>query len=435
MTSDFDHSGTLTNNLPNTAVIANPATAAAGLNLQATLVNAVQASAILSAVERNQKGTILESPTLVTLNGVRANTFMGIQHAYIGDYGTAPPAGTLDGTLDPEISILNLGASLDIKPYISADGKYVTMEFRPAIASLEQVIIENISVPRFYPTGFIPGGAGGIDIITGQIITLGFPLELPNVLVREVSTNITIPDGGTLLVSGLGRLTEQQTSSHIPFLGHILVYVNIRGDLEGGLILPGTIGAEEDIDHRDGSAVVLDHIGEEEPVKLSATGLVEFLQLRRREHSWHIMVHHMVARAVNHQLEAVDMHFRYRLLAGAEPLLHGLDFVLLCVDDARRQRLHLWTCAVCRGQTGHDEGLRMVRDHARHKVHIGLRETHTGTILPCPVERFQLSRGFVGERRGRLCCDGGGAATGRCAQQQEEQRREGPVRVWYVHGF
>lgn len=221
-TNQFDHGGSLVNILPGAASVPGSALApGSGLNLQAMLVDQTLSSAILSAVERNTKGTILESPEVVTMNGVRANTFMGIQYAYISDYEASPPAGALSGTLDPDIGILNLGAALDIKPYISADGKYVTMEFRPAIASLQSSLIETITTQRFYPTGFIPGVGNGNDVITGNIITQQFDIELPNVLVRSVATNIMVPDGGTILVGGFGRTIEQSMSTKIPFLGHI----------------------------------------------------------------------------------------------------------------------------------------------------------------------------------------------------------------------
>jgi len=223
-TNQFDNSGALVNNLP--AAASTPSTSAianTGLNLQAMLINQTLASTIISAVERNTKGTILEAPEVVTMSGVRANTFMGRQYAYIGDYEASPPAGSLSGTLDPDISILNLGAVLDIKPYVSSDGKYVTMEFRPAIASLESIFIETITTQRFIPTGFNPNGGNGNGngVITGNIVTNDFQLELPNVLVREVSTTIMVPDGGTILVGGFGRVIEQQMSTKIPFLGHI----------------------------------------------------------------------------------------------------------------------------------------------------------------------------------------------------------------------
>jgi len=222
LTSQFDNSGSLFNNLPAAAGVPNSALqAGSGLNLQALLIDSTLSSAILSAVERNTKGTILEAPEVVTMSGVRANTFMGIQYAYIGDYEASPPAGALGGTLDPDIGILNLGATLDIKPYVSSDGKYVTMEFRPAIASLQGTLLETITTQRFIPTGVGGGVGGNPDIIIGQIIDQAFIIELPNVLVRSVATNIMVPDGGTILVGGFGKIIEQSMSTKIPFLGHI----------------------------------------------------------------------------------------------------------------------------------------------------------------------------------------------------------------------
>lgn len=222
LTGQFDNSGSLVNNLPAAASVPNSALqVSSGLNLQAMLIDSTLSSAILSAVERTTKVTILEAPEVVTMSGVRANTFMGIQYAYIGDYEASPPAGALSGTLDPDIGILNLGATLDIKPYVSSDGKYVTMEFRPAIASLQNTIYETITTQRFYPTGFAPGVGNGNGIITGQIIEQDFIIELPNVLIRSVATNIMVPDGGTILVGGFGKIIEQSMSTKIPFLGHI----------------------------------------------------------------------------------------------------------------------------------------------------------------------------------------------------------------------
>lgn len=221
-TNQFDHGGSLVNTLPAAASVPNSALqAASGLNLQAMFLDSTLSSAILTAVERNTKGTILEAPEVVTMSGVRANTFMGTQYAYISDYEASPPAGALGGTLDPDIGILNLGATLDIKPYVSSDGKYVTMEFRPAIASLQGTLLETITTQRFYPTGFNPGVGNGNGIITGQIIEQDFVIELPNVLVRSVATTIMVPDGGTILVGGFGNIIEQSMSTKIPFLGHI----------------------------------------------------------------------------------------------------------------------------------------------------------------------------------------------------------------------
>lgn len=218
-TQDFAHNGRLDNFMPATGFNVQPASAGTGLNLQGTLLGATQLSAILTAVERDERGLILESPSVTTVSGVRANSFFGKQFAYIADYTMGGAVGALSATLDPTIEVLNLGASLDIKPFVSADGKYVTMEFRPALATLESLFVETLLLPRFQPIG--NGGNGGNGVIIGTVVILPFPLELPNVKVREVSTTITVPDGGTLLVGGFGKYLEQTMSTKIPFLGHI----------------------------------------------------------------------------------------------------------------------------------------------------------------------------------------------------------------------
>lgn len=217
ITNQFDHSGSLINTLPETSSLSSAsAIASSGLNLQALLINSTQASAIVSAVERNQKGHVLDAPEVVTMHGVRANTFMGKQYAYISDYESAGGSAAIGSTLKPNIGMLSVGAMLDVKPEITSDGAYVMMEFRPALVSLESSTTEIVQSTRVNLVGFDLLGNG-----LGLVSTSDNPLELPNVLVRSVSTNIKVPDGGTVLVGGFGRYIEQSTSTAIPFLGHI----------------------------------------------------------------------------------------------------------------------------------------------------------------------------------------------------------------------
>ena len=217
LTNQFDHSGSLVNTLPETSSLSSAsAIASSGFNLQALLINSTQASAIVSAVERNLKGHVLDAPEVVTMNGVRANTFMGKQYAYLGDYEPAAGSAAIGSTLEPTIGMIAVGAMLDVKPYISSDGTYVMMEFRPALVSLESFVTENIQSTQLNLTGFDLQGNG-----IGEASTSNNPFEIPNILVRSVSTNIKVPDGGTVLVGGFGRYIEQTTSTAIPFLGHI----------------------------------------------------------------------------------------------------------------------------------------------------------------------------------------------------------------------
>jgi type II secretory pathway component GspD/PulD (secretin) len=192
------------NSLPPAAVTIQPQTAGSGLNLSSVMLGNTQLVAVFTAIERNGRGRFLECPSITTLNGVRANAFFGNQTAYIADYEV------VSSNLDPKIEVLTTGANLNIKPFISADRKYVSMDFRPGISSA-QFYTETLSAYRFIGTnltGFVDG-------------PFPYPLELPNLLVRETSTTLQVPDQGTILVGGFGRHIDQEAASRIPFLGNI----------------------------------------------------------------------------------------------------------------------------------------------------------------------------------------------------------------------
>lgn len=203
-----DTFGNVVNVLPSAAVVPP---AGSGLNLSSLLLDRLQVSAVLSAVEQKGAGRILASPELTTHNGVRSNCFFGSQYAYISDYES------VNRNLDPVVDVLTIGSSLDVKPYVSADRKYVTMEFRQALADV-QFFTEFIVAPRINPNAGVDVDGNVVDLILG----LGtFPIELPNIFIREVSTTLVIPDRGSRLVGGFGQYIDQSASAKVPFLGHI----------------------------------------------------------------------------------------------------------------------------------------------------------------------------------------------------------------------
>ena len=94
---------------------------------------------------------------------------------------------------------------------------------------------------------------------------------------------------------------------------------------------------------------MLDHVSEEEEVELGAERGREFLELFLRQHAGHVM---LVAGGahVDHQVQAVDLHLRYRLAASSEPPLHENDLVALGVDDARGEGFHRQVSAMRRSE-------------------------------------------------------------------------------------
>ncbi len=221
-TGEFDHSGSLLNRLPGVAVAPNPATFGTGLTLNSTMVAATQLSAILTAVERASAATVLVEPNVVTISGVRATTRIGNELSYISDYEVGTGGGNgLSPALGTKTSVVTTGGTLDVKPFVSSDGKYVFMEFASALTTLDDFTQLTIQSVRTFPTGFNPAGNGGIGAPITQTMVNDFTIEAPNVMLNEVHTYVEIPDGGSLLVGGFSNHVEQFATTGVPFLSHL----------------------------------------------------------------------------------------------------------------------------------------------------------------------------------------------------------------------
>ena len=197
--------GSTNNVLPATAVTQTPTLQSTGLNLEFGLIGPTQLSAVLYAAERNTRGRILAAPSVTTLNGVRANVFVGEEIAYISDYEV------VSSNYDPVIKVIRVGVSLDVKPFVSADRKYVTMDFRPAQTSI-RLWTDFITAPRIF------SGNNGGGVVTTAVT---YPIELPNVTIREAGTTLTIPDRASALIGGFNRSIDQTAEARVPFLGDI----------------------------------------------------------------------------------------------------------------------------------------------------------------------------------------------------------------------
>ena len=190
--------------------LTGPSALSGGLTLQWLRLLGPELSVILRAQQRKVKVRRVDELELCTLNAVRGNVFLGRVLPYVAgvDFG-----GGEDGAFDLEIDTITTGLSLDLKPFISADKKYITVDIRPLRVTVE------FAQERFEATRAIGVEADGID--TGILVSNSVNLELPTVTMESAGTRVMIPDKGSVLVGGLGNHIEQSGSSKVPVLGHI----------------------------------------------------------------------------------------------------------------------------------------------------------------------------------------------------------------------
>ncbi len=174
-----------------------------GLNAQIRHIGKIELMAFLHALKIREGGSVLSAPRLTVTNTQRAHMFVAEQRSYIADYEIS------GGSWDPVIREFLQGIVFDVRPIVSADRRYITMEVRPTTAELRRM---NEIVIR------------GWSVYPGAVVTiqyLEFPIQFPELELRKMRTTITIPDGGIIMIGGMMTDIKFQSETGVPFLSNI----------------------------------------------------------------------------------------------------------------------------------------------------------------------------------------------------------------------
>jgi len=174
-------------------------TGSGGLQLQWTYLNDLQLEMILTAVSKSERVELVTAPRILVFNTARSNLAVMNQVAYVQDFDVEIAQAA--SIADPIIAVVEDGVILDVKPVVSADRRFVTLEVRPTVAELQRPI-------RTFTTSL---GASGNSVT----------IQLPEVAKSQIKTSIPMPDGGTVLLGGMKVHQNQDLRSGVPILNKI----------------------------------------------------------------------------------------------------------------------------------------------------------------------------------------------------------------------
>jgi type II secretory pathway component GspD/PulD (secretin)/Flp pilus assembly protein TadD len=175
-----------------------------GAMFQFRFLQSVQANAVLQALRKDQTSDQLLAPKLMQFNNQRSHILVAQQTSYIADYDIS------GAVYDPVVRAFMTGVVLEVRPTVSHDRRYITLDVRPGTATqLTPPIIVYIT-----NSGDVNSGA------VGQT-TVNLPIELPNLELRSISTTVTVPDNGTMLFSGMTLDRKIDAKSGIPLLSDL----------------------------------------------------------------------------------------------------------------------------------------------------------------------------------------------------------------------
>jgi type II secretory pathway component GspD/PulD (secretin) len=171
-----------------------------GATVQFSILNdEVKLGGLLRAVEKSLDATLVNAPRLTIYNRQRANLSIVNQVSYVKDYDVEVAQTAF--IADPLVDVVQDGLTLDVKPTVSYDRKYVQLELQPTVATLLRPI-------RTFETN--------LSGLTTPVI-----IELPEVITRSAATTVTVPDHGYVVIGGLKHVTTRDTRSETPILGQI----------------------------------------------------------------------------------------------------------------------------------------------------------------------------------------------------------------------
>ena len=163
---------------------------------------------VLNAMESQEGADVLSAPKIITVSGRPANIsvqdqrdlVVGVQpNIQIGPFG-----GAAGGTMTPITMPMPFGPTLDVVPYVGADGFTIEMNLRPQF--LEFMGYEDSS---FEATAFAGGN------VVSQ------PIASPRIRQRQLDVQCVVWDQQTLMMGGLISESVTTHKDKVPFLGDI----------------------------------------------------------------------------------------------------------------------------------------------------------------------------------------------------------------------
>lgn len=155
-----------------------------GPALKATILERFQLRAIIDHEQEHGRRKVVQAPVVTVVDRQWVHVSIVTQRAYVSDYELSAGGGG-PTIADPVVSTFEEGVVLDVRPTISADRKSVTLDVRSTVSTL--VSLQEVTVDL----GSIPSAAIQVTI------------EVPELRRQKALTSVTLPDGGTVLFSGL----------------------------------------------------------------------------------------------------------------------------------------------------------------------------------------------------------------------------------------
>jgi len=178
-------------------------------------------SIFLRALEQNSGTDLMSAPSLTVLDGktaiikiaqlLRYPESYGDTQSNVGQQGGVGQGGgggagvTITAGTPQDFTVQEVGVTLEVTPTVGADDS-IALNLKPKVVEFE---------------GFVEYGGTSVAIAGQTTVTIPSGFFQPIFTTREVSTDVTVFDGATVVIGGLTREEVKTVNDKVPVLGDI----------------------------------------------------------------------------------------------------------------------------------------------------------------------------------------------------------------------
>ncbi len=189
----------------------------------------LEATFFIQAVQGDNRTNVLNAPKVTLFNGQQAFVADAVQRPFV--ISVIPVVGEFAAAQQPVIVVLSEGTLMSIQAVVSDNRRYVRLTVVPFFSNIGDVdtfTFEGSTTSASTSTTTDKNAVGNPlkeEEVSTATNSVGTTVQLPTFQFVSVVTTVSVPDGGTVLLGGIKRLSEGRNERGIPLLSK-LPYIN-----------------------------------------------------------------------------------------------------------------------------------------------------------------------------------------------------------------
>jgi general secretion pathway protein D len=198
---------------------------AAGASMGFAILSDIEAFFFIEAAQGDRRSNVLQAPKVTLFNG---------QQAYISDTSQSPfvvsvipVVGDFAAAQQPVIVVLSEGTFMTVQAVVSNDRRFVRLTVVPFFSKIGEVNTFQFTGSETTTTSTSAEGIqddpndNSKNANASTVTRSGTTVQLPTFSYVQVTTTVSVPDGGTVLLGGIKRLSEGRSEFGVPMLDKI----------------------------------------------------------------------------------------------------------------------------------------------------------------------------------------------------------------------